>query len=132
MNIHEEWTNKEYTNVLDYLSEKQIPYNGRVFLEWVSAPFVSLWYIRSSKNDSSKYWIMHNLEFTDILEESDSLTVQEVLYEFGEKWFSKDLDFVRIRDKNANLNEKSELLYKHGQMLKNISEDKELWSNNGK
>lgn len=124
---HEEWSNGEYTNILDFLSERKISYNGRVFLEWVAAPYISIWMTRHTKIDGAKFWIMHNMEFTDIILSDQFDTPRDAIIAFSEKWSNKDREYLRVRKSSLKDDEVDRLLERHGKMLNGVGYDDELW-----
>ncbi len=124
---HEEWSNSEYANILDYISEKKINYNGSIFLEWLAVPYISIWFARSTKSVSDRIWIMHNSDFTDYIVSSELKNPKEVIESFGKKWKSEDIDSLRIRNINMDREKALEKIKKYGDMLISVSNDSELW-----
>lgn len=124
---HEEWSNNEYTNILDFLSERKVPFNGRVFLEWVAAPYISIWMTRHTKIDGAKFWIMHNKHFTDIILSNQFETPRDAIIAFSEKWSSGDREYLRVRESSLEDEEVIALLERHAKMLNGVGFDEELW-----
>jgi len=119
--IYEEWVNNEFTNVLDYLSEKQINFNGTILLQWLAVPYISIWVASSTKYPGVKIWIIHNMEFTDIILSSDIMSPQQAIIEFSAKWESGDKSSLRVRNNNISK------LPNHAKILSNVGNDVELW-----
>lgn len=120
----EEWSNSEFTNVLDYLSETRVRFDGTIYLEWLATPYISIWFARSTEFEDTKIWIMHNLEFSDYIISSTIKNPREALLEFSQKWESKDTDSLRIRLNNTDkLNNFSKMFF-------NVYNDDEIWINN--
>ncbi|MGL1890985.1 MAG: DUF4826 family protein [Spirochaetaceae bacterium] len=117
----EEWSNSEFTNVLDYLCETRVRFNGTIFLEWLAAPYISIWFARSTESLDSKIWIMHNLEFSDYIISSTIKNPREALFEFAKKWGSEEIDTLRIRLNNMNE------LGNYTKIFLNVYHDDEIW-----
>ncbi len=117
----EEWSNSEFTNVLDYLSETRVSFNGSIFLEWLAAPYISIWFARSTEFEDCRIWIMHNLEFSDYIISSTIKTPREALFEFAKKWESEDINSLRVL--NGNLDK----LANYSQMFLSVYNDFEIW-----
>lgn len=121
---HEEWINGEFTNVLDFLSENKIRFDGTVFIHWVAAPFISIWVARSTEFEYKNIWIMHNMEFTDYIISDSSDSTKDIILSFAKKWDDRNLDTLRCRKGD------SKKLDQHKTMLFNVGSDNDLWSNN--
>ena len=118
---HEEWINGEFTNVLDYLSENKVRFDGTVFIHWVAAPFISIWVARSTAKQGDSIWIMHNMDFTDHIISSSLEASKDIILAFAEKWESSDLESLRCRHGNKDKLENTK------KMLFNVGRDESLW-----
>lgn len=124
---YEEWANREFSNILDYLSEKHVNFDGTIFLKWLAAPYISIWNTPSTKNQGFKIWVMHNLEFTDYIISNNINNPRDAIIEFGKKWNqdehnSEALETLRVRNGN-----RAKLL-NYSTMLSSVGNDKDLWS----
>ena len=118
---HEIWINTQFSNVLDYLSEKDVKFSGAIFIKWLAVPYISLWFARSTEFEGQMIWVMHNLEFTDYILSEDIETPRDALYAFSQKWDDTENDTLRCRDKHP------EKLKNHSIMLKSVADDNSFW-----
>ncbi|QEN04598.1 DUF4826 family protein [Thiospirochaeta perfilievii] len=117
----EEWANAEFANVLDYMCEQDVNFDGSIFLQWLAVPYISIWFARVSNNNNVKVWIIHNLEFSDHIVSSDIKTSRDAIILFSTKWISQDESNLRVRNNNRSK------LKSFGSMLLNVGCDDELW-----
>lgn len=119
--IHEEWANNQFANILDYMSEKKISFNGAIFLQWLAVPYISIWNAPSTKVQGDTIWVMHNLEFTDYIISSEIQTPRKAITEFSKKWESGNIETLRVRNNNLSKLDANSI------MLFNVGNDHELW-----
>ncbi len=120
---YENWANSEFTNVLDYMCDQKVNFDGTIFLQWLAVPYISIWFARSTKDNDKKIWIMHNLEFSDYIIDKDINTPREAIIEFSKKWNNDKKEDTTLRVRNNN----REKLQNHSQMLLNVGNDFDLW-----
>lgn len=118
---YEKWTDGEFSNVLDYLSEKKVNFNGSIFIQWLAVPYISIWFARSTEFKDHKIWILHNLEFTDYILSIKIKTPRDAILEFAAKWSSAENESLRVRDNDISK------LTAYSKMLFNVGNDEELW-----
>ena len=131
----EEWTDRQFSIVLNYLSEWKVPYNGQILLQWLAMPYISIWKSGSTSDEGSTVWIMHNNLQTDHFIGSSDVPLREVIKEFGDRWIAAGEDLAANPDQPvANPDEVGDpvaygtKMKKYGEMFISVSEDDELWA----
>lgn len=129
----EEWTDRQFSIILNYLSQYQVPFSGEIYLQWLAAPYISIWKAMSTSDEGSTVWIMHNNLQTDHFTGESSVSIRDVIMTFGERWIQTGTDILANHEiKIDNLDEVGDpklyakKLIKHGEMFINVSEDAEL------
>jgi hypothetical protein len=130
----EEWTDRQFSIILNYLSQYQVPFDGRISLKWLAFPYISIWKANSrSKKESLAVWIMHNKLQTDCFIASSQLAIQEVIKSFGERWIQAGDDLrknpvmkIDNPDEYGTPQEYAAQLSKYGEMFIKVANDKEL------
>lgn len=118
---HETWVNGEFTNVLDYLSEKKVRFDGTVFIDWVAAPYISIWLARSTEFQGKMIWVMHNMEFTDYIISEEIENSRDAILSFANKWAVSTIESLRCRHGHT------EKLQQYIDLLLNVGNDEDLW-----
>lgn len=90
----EEWANRQFSIILNYLSQYQIPFNGQIYLQWLAIPYISIWKAGSSSKAGSTVWIMHNKLQTDCFIGSSQIPIPQVINEFGERWIKAGTELI--------------------------------------
>lgn len=129
----EEWADRQFSIILNYLSEYQVPFDGRIYLKWMAFPYISIWKANSCSKEGLAVWIMHNKLQTDCFIASSQLAVQEVIKSFGKRWIQAGEDLkknpvmkIDNPDEYGTPQEYAGKLKKYGEMFISVSNDKEL------
>ncbi len=129
----EEWTDRQFSIILNYLSQYEVPFDGQIYLQWLAHPYISVWKANSSSQDGSTLWIMHNKLQTDCFIVSSQISIRDVVKNFGDRWIKvgKELSEnpdskIDNPDEFGTPQEYAKKLIKYGEMFISVSNDKEL------
>ncbi len=129
----EEWSDRQFSIILNYLSQYQVQYNGQIYLQWLAIPYISIWKAGSTSDDGSTVWIMHNKLQTDHFIGSSSESIREVIRGFGERWIQAGAELQDNPDKEIDNPEEvgdpaeyAIKLIKYGEMFISVAKDDEL------
>ncbi len=129
----EEWSDRQFSIILNYLSQYQVPYSGQIYLQWLAIPYISIWKAGSTSDDGSTVWIMHNKLQTDHFIGSSSESIREVIRAFGERWIQAGTELRDNPDKEIDNPEEvgdpaeyAIKLIKYGEMFISVANDDEL------
>lgn len=129
----EEWTDRQFSIILNYLSQYEVPFDGQIYLKWLAHPYISVWKANSSSKEGSTVWIMHNELQTDNFIASSEISIRDVINEFGERWIKagaelKENSDLKIDnpDEFGTPQEYAKKLIKYGEMFISVANDKEL------
>ncbi|MBN2640265.1 MAG: DUF4826 family protein [Victivallales bacterium] len=129
----EEWTDRQFGVILNYLSEYQVPYSGQIYLKWLAAPYISIWNSVCTSGEASTVWIMHNKLQTDHFTGASDASVRDVIGVFGDRWIKAGRDLQK--NPSLKLDHPDEYdepekyaaqLVSFGEMFKSVAEDTEL------
>jgi len=133
----EEWANRQFTKILDYLCEQALIFNGEIFLKWLAAPHVSIWCANSLDQQGAKVWIMHNEFVTDCFLDREVTHPQQAIKQFGLNWKKTASAITRCQDIGpqhfripGDTEERAifaDKMSRHATMLLGIAGDDELW-----
>ena len=129
----EKWTDSQFSIILNYLSQYQVPFDGQIYLKWLAVPYISIWKANSNSKEGSTVWIMHNKLQTDCFIASSDISIRNVINEFGERWIKTGNELaenpelkIDNPDEFGTPQEYSQKLIKYGKMFINVAKDKKL------
>lgn len=129
----EEWTDRQFSIILNYLSQYNVPFDGQICLQWLAHPYISIWKANSNSKEGSTVWIMHNKLQTDYFIASSGISIRDVIKEFGERWIKAGSDLkknpklkIDNPDEFGTPQEYAKKLIKYGEMFISVANDKEL------
>ena len=129
----EEWADRQFSIILNYLSQYQVPFTGTILLKWLAAPYISVWTGKSTSEAGSTVWIMHNQLQTDHFIASSQISIREAIRNFGERWLNAGTELAANPGlKIDNPDEFGEpvkyagKLIKYGEMFISVAADDEL------
>lgn len=129
----EEWTDRQFSIILNYLTQYNVPFDGKIYLKWLAHPYISIWKANSSSKEGSTIWIMHNKLQTDCFIASSNISIRNVIKSFGERWKKAGSELtenpnlkIDNPDEFGTPQEYAEKLIKYGEMFISVADDKEL------
>lgn len=129
----EDWTDSQFSIILNYLSQYQVPFDGKIYLKWLACPYISIWKANSSSKEGSTVWIMHNKLQTDCFIGSSDISIRDVIKEFAKRWIKaatglKENPNQKIEnpDEFGTPQEYAEKLNKYAEMFISVANDNEL------
>ena len=129
----EEWTDRQFSVILNYLSQYKVQFDGKILLKWLAVPYISIWKANSTSPAGSTVWIMHNKLQTDCFFASSDIPVNNVIREFGERWIKAGTELknnpelkLDNPDEYGTPQEYADKLIKYGEMFTSVASDKEL------
>jgi len=129
----EDWTDRQFSIILNYLSQYEVAFDGKIYLQWLALPYISIWKANSSSKEGSTVWIMHNKLQTDCFIASSDISIRGVIKEFGERWIKAGAELIEnpnIKIENPDEfgtpQEYAKKLSKYGEMFISVANDKEL------
>lgn len=121
------WADQSYIKIQQHLKAKSIDFSEDLTLDWIAAPYFSLW---KGKNKKGKIWVLHNDLATDAFVEAGIVETRQALAMFSLRWqqteewdilsdFTADpaISAVNLRANLASM----------GSLLRNTVEDQDLW-----
>ncbi len=125
----EDWANKQFSKVLNYLSEAKLRYAGVVFLKWLAVPHVSLWKTQHTGDEKGFIWIMHNEFKTDHIIDREMDSERQALAYFGVLWQKQGMAIMesyKDREKDDAYAD-ADTLFRNGRAFLGIADDEDLW-----
>ncbi len=131
----EEWTDHQFGIVLNYLSQYDVPSDGRILLQWLAVPYISIWNgVCTDPKVGSTVWIMHNQLQTDHFTGDSNIPLREVLRIFADRWIKAGRDLQKNPDARLLAHpdeypepaEYAKQLVKYGEMFQNVADDEDL------
>ncbi len=127
----EVWADKQFHKVLNYLTGRRIFIHGSLHLVWLGAPHLALYRALEYRKGGGPLWVLHTEELSGYLYGSPGRPVREVMGSFADAWreygaldLSEELPVLPVSISGP---QGKALLLKWSDILRRITEDKELW-----
>jgi len=121
------WADQSYIKIQQHLKAKSIPFSEDLTLDWIAAPYFSLW---KGKNKEGKIWVLHNDLATDAFVDDGIVETRQALALFSLRWEkTEELDILSDFSADpaiSEINLKANLA-SMGSLLQRTVDDQELW-----
>ena len=123
------WADEQYSKMRNNLLKLNVEALGDFQLRWIAAPYFSLWQGKT-RGRQGNVWVLHNLNFTDWVEESVLTYERQILALFAMRW--QDTDTIGLRRqiycaKAMSNSDFSSSIESQGELLRHVVDDESLW-----